>query len=89
MTMDCTNGFRCFQLRDLINTLVLIATIVAIFLGPIRAVRITRKNDAEKAKRDRRYNIFHNLMRTRRIHLAPDRVTALNLVQLEFYGKVE
>jgi hypothetical protein len=66
---------------------VLAATIFAIFVGPIRAVQITRRNDSERVKHNRQYDIFYNLMRTRRIQLAPERVTALNLVQLEFYGK--
>ena len=69
--MDCQNGFWCFQLRDLINTLVLVATVAAIYLGPIRAVTITRDNDERREKRRREIEIFFNLMRTRRAILDP------------------
>ena len=84
--MNCTSGFWCFQLKDFINVLILAATIVAIYLGPIRAVAISRKNDEERDKRRRQYEIFHSLMKTRRIALAAEHVMALNVIVIEFYG---
>ncbi|WP_342362241.1 DUF6680 family protein [Terrarubrum flagellatum] len=87
MTMDCSNGFWCFQLKDLINTLILGTTIVAILYGPIWAVKITRRLEDEREKRRRQYEIFHSLMKTRRVTLSPEHVMALNLVQIEFYGQ--
>ena len=83
--MDCQNGFWSFQLRDFINTLVLCATIFAIYFGPIRAVKITRDNDERREKRRREFEIFSNLMKTRRMVLDPIHVTTLNLVDVEFY----
>lgn len=84
--MDCQSGFWCFQLKDLINTLVLVATVVAIYLGPIRAVTITRDNDERREKRRREIEIFFNLMKTRQVTLDPVHVMALNLIEVEFYG---
>jgi len=83
--MDCQNGFWSFQLRDFINTLVLCATIFAIYFGPIKAVKITRDNDERREKRRREFEIFSNLMKTRRMVLDPLHVTTLNLVDVEFY----
>jgi hypothetical protein len=83
--MDCQNGFWCFQLRDFINTLVLFATIFAIYYGPIKAVKITRDNDERREKLRREFEIFSNLMKTRRMVLDPTHVTTLNLVDVEFY----
>lgn len=83
--MDCANGFWCFQLKDLISVLILVATILAIYYGPIRAVEAARKNDEAREKRRRQYGIFHSLMKTRRLALAPEKVMALNVIQIEFY----
>jgi hypothetical protein len=74
------------ELKDWINTLILIATIVAIVYGPIKAVAITRAADEEREKKRRKYDILHILMRSRAYAIHADHVAALNLVQLEFYG---
>lgn len=83
--MDCPDGFWCFQFKDIVNILILVATIAAIWLGPIRAVQVSRRNDEEREKRRRQYAIFHSLMKTRRIALAPEHVMALNVIVIEFY----
>lgn len=83
--MDCPDGFWCFQMKDIVNILILVATIVAIWLGPIRAVQVSRMNDEEREKRRRQYEIFHSLMKTRRVALAPEHVMALNVIVIEFY----
>jgi hypothetical protein len=80
-----SQDFWSIQLRDILNFLILIATIVAIFWGPIKAVQITRAHDPYREERRRKLDIFNALMRTRRIILSHDRVMALNLVQAEFY----
>ena len=43
------------------------ATIVAVLVGPILAVLITRIIDDQRASKARRMDIFRTLMRTRRI----------------------
>jgi len=62
-----------------------IATIIAVLVGPIAAVLVTRWTDNRRIERDRRMDVFRNLMRTRRLRLSPDHVAALNLVEIEFY----
>jgi hypothetical protein len=77
------------DIKDWINTAILLATIFAIIYGPIRAVKITRDADEARDVKRRQYNILHSLMRTRSVTLHTDHVAALNLVQLEFYGHKE
>ena len=79
-------GFWDMQLKDLANLAILIATIMAIYYGPIKAVKISRDNARVDGKRDRQLSVFHSLIKTRKFQLSPEHVTALNLVQLEFYG---
>ena len=47
--MGPEHAFWFFQAKDLLNTGILIATIAAIWLGPIKAVQITRQHDEERA----------------------------------------
>lgn len=61
-----------------------IATIVAILVGPVLAVAVTRWIDARRAMRDRQWDIFRNLMQYRRTPMNPEFVGALNLVEVEF-----
>lgn len=84
--MGPEHSFWFMQFKDVLTLLVLGATIIAIYYGPIKAVRITRDNDEKREKRRRQYAVFHDLMKTRRFNLAPEHVMALNLVQVEFYG---
>jgi hypothetical protein len=83
--MECPNGFWCLQIKDVINTLVLIVTIFAIYRGPIKAVQVTRENDERREKIRRQFSIFSNLMKTRRMILDPVHVSSLNLVEVEFH----
>jgi hypothetical protein len=64
-----------------------IATIVAVLVGPIMAVWVTRKIDERRLKQTRRMDVIRTLMRTRRVRLNPDHVGALNLVEIEFFGE--
>ncbi|MGB3446528.1 MAG: DUF6680 family protein [Xanthobacteraceae bacterium] len=73
------------QFKDLLNVAILIATVVAIVVGPIVAVRLTLRLESQREKLRRKYETFHSLMKTRRVTLAPEHVTALNVIQTEFH----
>jgi hypothetical protein len=64
-----------------------VATILAIVLGPVLAVGVDRLQQRWTEGKRRRLEIFRTLMRTRRARLDSDHVGALNLVDLEFYGR--
>lgn len=64
-----------------------IATLAAIVLGPILAVAVDRIQSRWTDSKRRRLETFRDLMRTRRARLDPVHVGALNLVDLEFYGR--
>lgn len=61
-----------------------IATIIALILGPILAVWITRIIDDRRSQQERKMEIFRTLMRTRQTPLSFEHVEALNLVEVEF-----
>jgi hypothetical protein len=61
-----------------------ITTIVAVFLGPIFAVLVTRFIDNRREVRTRKMDIFRTLMRTRKMPIHYEHVGALNLVEIEF-----
>lgn len=63
-----------------------IAVVIATILGPVLAVLVTRWADARRQTRERRLEIFRSLMATRRAPLAAEKVKALNMVEVEFYG---
>lgn len=67
------------ELTDLI-------TVIAIVVGPILAVVVTRYLDDSRFNRERRMAIFRSLMRTRKARISPDHVGSLNLVEIEFYN---
>lgn len=73
------------KLVEWINICILIATIAAIIYGPIKAVKVTREIDEERAHRARKLDVFRALMKTRQSQLSPDHVGALNLIVVEFY----
>ncbi|KWV59823.1 hypothetical protein AS156_30325 [Bradyrhizobium macuxiense] len=81
-----TESFWTLKLTDCINFAILAATIVAIVYGPIRAVEITRHKDIERDAETRKRLILSTLMRTRKMVMHPDHVSALNQVQLEFFN---
>jgi len=83
--MGCPQGFWCMQFRDWLNVLILIITALAIIIGPIAAVKITLNHEERRERNRRKYNTFHSLMKTRRVTLAPEHVTALNAIQTEFH----
>ena len=61
-----------------------LATIVAVFLGPVFAVLAARHMDNRRADKARKLDIFRTLMRTRGLTSHWEHVGALNLVQVEF-----
>lgn len=61
-----------------------LATIVAVFLGPVFAVLAARHMDDRRADKARKLDIFRTLMRTRGIRLDREHVGALNFVEVEF-----
>lgn len=70
-----------------INTGILILTLVAIVLGPIAAVIVSRMGEDRRRRRNSQLEIFRALMKTRRVRINAEHVWALNLIELEFYGK--
>lgn len=66
-----------------------ISTIIAVVMGPILAVLITRFIDDQRAAKARKLDIFRSLMKTRRMPIHFEHVGALNLVEVEFIGNKE
>lgn len=64
-----------------------ILTILAIFLGPILAVQISQYLERNRWKRERKLNLFKDLMATRLTTLAPQHIQALNMIGVEFDPK--
>jgi hypothetical protein len=77
-------SFWSLRFSDIINIVILIVTIFAIYYGPIRAVEVARQNDVVREAVRRQREIFAALMRTRNATLMPEHVWALNLIQVEF-----
>lgn len=63
-----------------------LAILLATFVGPIAAVIVTRWVDARRDEYQRRLSIFRTLMATRAVGLNPERVAALNMIQIDFVG---
>jgi hypothetical protein len=75
--------FNIITIAVIVNAvLVILATV----LGPVIAVWITRKIDADRAKTARKLDVFRAMMRNRRMHLSPHYVNAFNLIEVEFQG---
>jgi hypothetical protein len=78
------NGFWFFQIKDLINAFILVATIVAIWRGPITAINYSKEREERERIYRQKKDVLISLMKTRRLHVDPERVAALNLIQLFF-----
>ena len=63
--------------------------ILAVLLGPVVAVRLTRYLDDKKEVRGRKLGIFKALMTTRQYRLSQSHVEALNRIELEFDRRVK
>ena len=64
-------------------------TLLAIFVGPIVAVRLTRYLDDKKEIRERKLWVFKTLMSTRAYIVSVQHVEALNRIDLEFSSKIK
>lgn len=60
--------------------------VIAVMAGPILAVQAQKRIERIREKRSRKLRIFHTLMSTRATRLSPEHVSALNMIDLEFYG---
>jgi hypothetical protein len=62
-------------------------TISAIIIGPILAIQAQKILEAARYKKQRRLNLFHTLMSTRATRVSNEHVAALNMIDIEFYGR--
>ncbi len=61
--------------------------IAAILLGPVLAVQIQKFIESLRESRHRKLTLFRTLMATRATPISPAHVEALNMIDLEFYGR--
>lgn len=61
--------------------------IFAVLLAPLIAIQVQKKLEIHREQRNRKLAIFKTLMATRASRLSADHVQALNMIDLEFYGK--
>lgn len=64
-----------------------ILMILAVLVGPVIAVQLTRFLDERREKRGRKLSVFKTLMSTRATRLSGHHVEALNMIDLEFSAK--
>lgn len=64
-----------------------ILTIIAVLLSPVIAVRVDKFIENARSDNNRKIAIFKTLMATRGTKLSIEHVTALNQIDMEFYGK--
>ena len=60
---------------------------IAVILGPILAVQAQKSMESFREKRAKRLRIFTALMSTRAERLSREHVQALNMIDIEFYGR--
>ena len=63
-----------------------IVTVIAVLVAPFLAVQANEIINARKEARNRKMQIFRDLMETRATALSPKHVQALNRIDIEFYG---
>jgi len=61
--------------------------VLATIAGPVVAVQAQKFIELAREKREGRRKLFYALMGTRSARVAPDHVRALNMIDLEFYGR--
>lgn len=64
-------------------------TILAILVGPLLAFAVQNWRDASREDRSRKRKVFHQLLLTLKVPMAPVHVDALNSIPLEFYSHRE
>jgi len=60
----------------------------AVILGPLLAIQVQKYLEQFREKKQRRLDIFRNLMSTRSERLSRVHVQALNMIDIEFYGRM-
>jgi hypothetical protein len=63
-----------------------VITVLALLIGPVLAVLVSRMNDERRERRQAKLWIFKTMMTTRADRTSADHVRALNSIDLEFYG---
>lgn len=63
------------------------AIVFATIVGPILAVQAQKFVERAREKRGGRKHLFYTLMETRAARVSADHVRALNMIDLEFYGR--
>ena len=66
------------------STVLALATIAAIIIGPIAALWLQRISERRRERRNRKLVIFKELMATRATRVSPRHVDALNAIEVEF-----
>lgn len=61
------------------------AIVLATFIGPFFAIIVAEIIRNRSDKKQRQYAIFRSLMSSRRVGLSHEHVSALNLIEVEFY----
>lgn len=61
--------------------------ILATIAGPILAVQAQKFVERVRETRQRKLRLFYSLMATRAARVSPEHVQALNMIDLEFYGR--
>lgn len=74
------SGILGMENKDIIMT-------AAVVIGPILAVQIQKILEQFREKKQKRLYIFRTLMSTRAQKLHRDHVQALNMIDIEFYGR--
>jgi len=62
--------------------------VLAVLIGPILAVQAQKFVEKIRDKRNRRLEIFKSLMSTRAERVSREHVQSLNLIDIEFYGRL-
>jgi len=61
--------------------------VFAVLVAPLLAVQAQKFIERMREKRQRKISIFYQLMATRATRVAPQHVEALNMIDIEFYGR--
>ena len=61
--------------------------VLAVLLAPLVAVQVQKYLEHIRERRLKKLNVFQTLMATRAARLSPAHVQALNMIDMEFYGR--
>lgn len=60
--------------------------VIAVILGPILAVQVQKRLEVLRERRNRKLQVFQDIMATRAARVSAEHVKALNMIDIEFYG---